>query len=535
MVRLVVLLGLMLLLLLLTAAGGWAAAPVIESVAITLTQATGDYADPPTEVHVVRFHDADGVADLTQVTLQAPFGDPSTFVPGSSGVGTWTVVGPDTVELTVEVSLWSGAGSTFIYTISDAAANTDAITVSGAPPFTEDLLLTSPTDTGGIISKVAPSFAWAGAQPEASMVVSVHSLLWDPPVWSYDAGSATSVAYNTDGTASQTQLTPGCSYIISLFSDRQAATSDPRVTVHTEQWYAHRVLVYSADPVIAAVRIIRATDARGPCWALAWDRVSVDVTDGDGYGNIASISITDPAGVTHDFAPGSPAWHYVDAYTASVMWDAEAALGDPTPGGYAIVARGAGGYETTLSTPDIPANPPFQMISPPADGTTTDTVPIFSWSAPEGAEVNLTLEEEADTWYLPPWQRYTVTGGSVAYNDDGHARNPELLPGYSYLLSLHYWQDELLPGSRVIVTPNQYLSSRFTVAAAGVATPSLPGTLAYGVCFEGRLGWADHRASVRDRLHRAPLARAGGCPLPRLGVGRPRAALHDVGSHGHQP
>ena len=265
MVRPAGLLSLMLLLLLLTAAGGWAAAPVIESVAITYTQTTGDDAYYPQERHVLTLYDADGVAEITQVTLQPPFGGPQTYLAGTyGGAADWNIVGPNTVELDVNADSWAGSAGTFTYTVYDTANNTDTITLTGAPAIAETLTLTSPTDTGGVISEVAPTFTWTGAQPEASMVVSVHGLQWDPPVWEYNAGSATSVAYNTDGTATEAQLTPGLGYVLTLETDRQVATRMPRIALRTVQWYQHHVLVYSADPVVESVAVIRAADSEGP-------------------------------------------------------------------------------------------------------------------------------------------------------------------------------------------------------------------------------------------------------------------------------
>ena len=159
------------------------------------------------------------------------------------------------------------------------------------------------------------------------------------------------------------------------------------------------------------------------------------------------------------------------------------------------------------------------MLSPARDGVTTDTLPTFSWTAPPDAQVELTLEEEGGVWPTCVWRQDAITGGSIAYNADGYAARTELLPGYSYLLRLHYLTEAWLPGTRVRLIPNQYVASRFTISAAGVATPTLPGKLAYGVCF--RADWdspttmLQYEPDSSARHWRGP----GRGPVSRLDIG----------------
>ena len=384
-------LGLALLLLVGRAGLTRAAAPVIDSLQVTRTQVVYDSVPTNSQVQVLRFHDADGVADLTQVSFLAPCGAPCTFTVGTSQAdASWEVVAPNTVELTLSCQVpWIDNG-TLTYTVYDAGGLTDSVTTSAVPSFSETLHFTSPAVTGGLISGVLPSFAWAGAQPGASttLTVSGERPYWRHDIWQYDAGSGASVDYDTDGTATDAQLVPGRPYAFYLASDLQTVGSDPRVLVRTLQHCYQNVLVYSADPVIECTGLLRRRDTVMPAWVMGSDEICMAVTDGDGYGTLTSFSYTDPTSLVHEFdtAMSPSPFHPLGDYTLHLMYDPESALlEDPPAGAYRFTARDLDGHVAELVTPPVPGDAGIQLLSPAVDGVTTDTTPTFAWSLPAGA------------------------------------------------------------------------------------------------------------------------------------------------------
>jgi len=200
----------------------------------------------------VQVSDADGAADIASVTVVYPNGDAVCAAPGtlfSEWVGKWEVVDETTVNVVV---LWGPAweqAGTYGVTVRDASDLADTLTTAAMPGVSDypRPALVAPV-MESVISESTPTFAWTDAGSPTRCVLRVEEEGTAGVTWSKDVGAATSVTYNSDGTATQPELQPNHTYNwqIETWHAIDNRVSDPRVELWGMQQTGGRFAVYGA-------------------------------------------------------------------------------------------------------------------------------------------------------------------------------------------------------------------------------------------------------------------------------------------------
>lgn len=253
-----------------------------------------------------------------------------------------------------------------------------------------------------------------------------------------------------------------------------------------------------------------------------WVRAST----ADGWSNISSIFAIDTAGQVRPGPTDRMNYSWNDgAYIRQDYWDTLNwfAAPPPPPGQYTVVAQESAGNSDTLVTAPVPAVPPVHNITHPLNGSViSDTTPTFSWDAVPGASYYCLCLEEAGHDLPRVWNRYwgnPIPGGatSVAYNEDGQARDPQLTPGSKYRLHIVAWvpEDFFVSDPRVELWSFTDRTIEFWVAPKPEPIPGLVGKIAYEHCIgiwpEGGKAGELYMMSLSDpELTSIPLYALGG-------------------------
>jgi len=178
---------------------------------------------------------------------------------------------------------------------------------------------------------------------------------------------------------------------------------------------------------------------------------TVRASAADGWSNISSIFAIDTAAQVRPGPTDRMNYSWNDgACLRQDYWDTLNwfAAPPPPPGQYTVVAQESAGNSDTLVTASVPAVPPVHDITHPLNGSVIGEItPTFSWDAVPGASHYCLCLEEAGHNLPRVWNRRwgnPVPGGttSVAYNEDGQARDPQLTPGSKYRLHIVAWVPE---------------------------------------------------------------------------------------------
>ncbi len=224
------------------------------------------------------------------------------------------------------------------------------------------------------------------------------------------------------------------------------------------------------------------------------------VTDPDGIGDIASVTVVDSVGGVYMItAPPEPTdwWEVRDAFTITVYWAEMDMLAAPPPGPYTLIATDLVGNKDTIvtaSTPPVADLGPV-LLSPANNSLVYDTLPVFTWapSVPEAHNNALYVWDEAtgDVWNVD-----MGTETSAVYNFDGNASLPELVPGHTYGWFICSWSCDDCGTSdpRVNIVSAPYTFGRFTIYSSN------PAINAVGVC-PGRDTDAPDWAKYHDRVY----------------------------------
>ncbi len=260
---------------------------------------------------------------------------------------------------------------------------------------------------------------------------------------------------------------------------------------------------FGASPVVTDVQIERGRDTDAPDWASYHQHLVVTVSDADGAGDIASVTITDTAGVPHTVTPsGGGGWWGVDPTTIACDWFEEDLTAPPPAGSYTIVAADAASNEGSLITPAAPAvseTYPTPLAAAP-DSVITETAPTFQWEGGlTGSTHIIAVQQESAVAAI--WSADVGGATQAEYDFDGSASQAALEPNHTYLWTLHSSrpEDDRVTDARVSIWTTQRTRSRFAVYGAWADTPpDLPGKLAYTTCLWAEDGyeWASSTTSV---------------------------------------
>lgn len=248
-------------------------------------------------------------------------------------------------------------------------------------------------------------------------------------------------------------------------------------------WTLSGALAWAAAPVIEDVNVCRGRDTDAPDWAKYHQSVWARVSDGDGVGDIVSVTITIPAGADLVKTPDCGCWWQEDDYTIACGWCEWDLLTAPAGGSYTIVVTDAGANTDTLVTaaaPEVSEVHPAPL-SPPMETVIYDTVPTFEWNAGlPGSGDALRINEEG-TWD-EIWSADVSGQTQVVYDFDGNATQAELQPNRSYFWEIESWypDDYRVSDPRVEIWTSQSTRARFTVYGDWPELPpELPGKFAY--------------------------------------------------------
>ena len=269
-------------------------------------------------------------------------------------------------------------------------------------------------------------------------------------------------------------------------------------------------LAWAAAPVIEDVQIDRGRDTDAPDWPCYHQRVVAIVSDADGAGDVASVTVTDPSGADYTVTPdGGGSWWEEDANTIGCEWSQWRLLDPPEAGAYTVLAADAGANADTLITPDAPAVSETHpdIVAPAMGSVIYETIPTFEWSAGiPGSSYRIIVEEEG-TWDAI-WSA-DVAGTQCDYDFDHTATQAELQANHSCFWSVEssYPDDDRVSDPRVAIYTVQYTRGRFTVYGAWPEMPpELEGQFVYSICFSAYDGWNWGMSSIMG-YNRDPTAR----------------------------
>ena len=455
-----------------------AAPPVIERVDVERVRIARNEAPRLEEAMVrVRVRDADGAADIASVTITRPWFDEYAIAPGASGAAQWTQEGP----LTVQVALrdpWAAEG-TYSIVVTDLEGGSDSLDAPSASLIPDSSAGCGVGFYGGsTTTETTPTITWHSNLVGATATVKV-SQLSGGLIWQYQppGGSSTaSVRYNADGTATIPQLAAGSAYLLEV-EDRlcvDAGVADPRVYLWQVAQLSRTFAVCSSQPTVVSVRVDRRVETVDTGWRFRSEKAAVIAGDADGIYDLASFSVTDPAGRTATTRGFSQYGEYGMKGTCEFPETIE----PPAPGQYTVVATDQAGHTGTM-TFSIEAQPPgLDVVAPAMDSVISEVQPTFRWSDESGSEItSLWLVEEGGTFV---WAHRVIGRQEAAFNFDGTALQAELQPGYTYLWTMGSWAEQATNDVRATAAADQLTWGRFTVEGAAQISPELAGKLAYG-------------------------------------------------------
>ncbi len=179
--------------------------------------------------------DTNGVADLSNLTVSAP--DGTVVVAPINGLPfSWTSISNTQIQVEWN-SDWSETAlpaGTFGVTVQSASQAKDSLTTVSVPVATGLLpTLTSPAATYATVSDTNVTFQWTDASSQATTTLQAWSDIPYAVLWQKACGSAQTLAYNSDHTASEA-LVAGHLYGWSITSTLAVSSSDARVTIARE-------------------------------------------------------------------------------------------------------------------------------------------------------------------------------------------------------------------------------------------------------------------------------------------------------------
>ncbi len=403
--------------------------------------------------------DADGAGDISEIIVTDTEGLTYVIEPETGETPTWYAHWEVVSPLRVYVH-WAQEGpealpppGTYTVTVVDGSGNSSTLTTDPLGPVPEMRLdLLSPA-RDEVIYETAPTFSWDGGAEGAGHEVRVFRESDWSEVWQAWTGSETTATYNFDGSAAEPELVPGAHYIwqaVAWWED-SPEQSDPRVEVTVAPHASGRFVVYAPEPTIEHIALDRGRDVEHDGTVVYHERARVWVTDADGMGDIASVTIIDTEGNTHE-CELSEDWGASGAFD----WQDWGTPEPPPPGPYTVTVTDLAGHWdaiTTAATAEVYEVSP-EIVSPPAnDSVVYDTTPVFSWTeAIPGEWHSLAVWMEGGDWL---WEYGTSGETSVEYNVDGTAAQPELPLGYTYGWHVEMWRDDD-PG---ITDPRVYIST----------------------------------------------------------------------------
>jgi hypothetical protein len=324
-----------------------------------------------------------------------------------------------------------GTGS-YTITAADMAGHAVSITsgpVSAVPPMHE---ITYPSN-GAVLpeTETTPTFSWTGATGAAySCICFKDRGADDAVVWVRRdiPGDVTSIVYNDDGSATLPQLSPGGRYRLHVRVHYPDEDPDDGVAVDIFAAANADFSIYSPVPVVTWLEVRRGSAVSPEGTVSYQQRVKVLASDSDGAADVATVTVTDSRGDSHE------AWWVCDQdqATAVFCWDSWGEA-DPTPSGtYAATVTDLEGNAATAAAqvsplPDDPGLVPV-IEAPAANYSIATAAPEFSWSVPSGVGCYCLTMKEVDgacqVWC--PW----LVSSPIGYG------GADLLPGHLYDWSL---------------------------------------------------------------------------------------------------
>jgi hypothetical protein len=511
----------------LSAVAAQAAAPVIEGVNVYQGRDSHcDWRGVDWHEEVNLFiSDDDGLSDIASVTVIDTRGETHLLLPGDPG-------NPWSWWFEWYGSLWVGwrnedlpapppAGS-YVVTVADGEGNVDSLTTATVPdvPTVGPELLAPALDA--VVYETIPTLAWGNYPPGAEAWLAVRDD--EGTVWEYGPGDATSVVYNADSSASTPELIPGRTYTWSVEWDVPVdmGASDPRAYICFRQRSYGRFAVYSPTPHIEHVWLDRGINVPPDQPPTYHERLEgIDISDGDGASDVASVVIQDTVGGIHVITPATPdagGWNQTSEYGVSVSWDHGGLPAPPVPGSYTITVTDKSGLSDTITTPVAPLVSslyPHLLYPTPDHPVIPETVPTFIWTqGVPGATNYLNVWDLATGASL--WDYASETATSVTYNVDGSAALAELVPGHGYVWQIHAWSLDDDSDPRVTIRTLQHSYGVFTtysplpsiqsVSVTRSRTVDAEGNESFGECATivatGCDGWEDLAITTVDPVGR---------------------------------
>ncbi len=264
----------------------------------------------------------------------------------------------------------------------------------------------------------------------------------------------------------------------------------PRIAV------AMLLLVTSVAAARAAAPVIERVDVES---FRRGQTLGVRVSDADGAGDLASVTIVNPLGRVTTITPGvggAVQWlvegpNTILATQSEPDYEAEGLS-------YLITAADAGGLEDSLSAsfpPPVPEFPPEIMYPDPNEGLIFETIPTFAWSGTQAGAENSLVVRRAHGIGTALWDYNAGDALSAVYDADGMAAQPELIPGYTYEVELtsRLCVDCGLTDPRVYVTTVDHAEGTFIVYSEA---PVVEGVGLYRVIRSEGGAWVLHVEDV---------------------------------------
>jgi hypothetical protein len=312
-------------------------------------------------------------------------------------------------------------GGTYTVTVTNDQGCSASESVSMTAPPTSVPVITSPTNGEVLVDVTRPVFEWdpyPGADGYWLMLREVGGAVVLDWFW---------VGPELTQTECAVDLAPG-EYEFEVVASVPGAGEAHRII---------RFVIYSPVPAIERIDLDRGRDIEIDGSVVYHERAWVTITDCDGMGDIQSVMITDTEGnsnacqLSEDWGTGGVFY-----------WDDWATPGPPPSGAYTLEVMDAAGHSASITTA---ATPPVCELSPgilsPAanDSIVNDTTPVFSWTEGiPGEWHSLSVWGGANGGTF--WECGAYGAGSVEYDWDGTAVQPELAPGYTYDWHINVWR-----------------------------------------------------------------------------------------------
>ncbi len=480
-----------------------ASAPVIEELhAITDHSALPDESDSYCHYVSLVIDDADGIGDISSVTVLDPAGylhggefvlgeETTDFLPdGSHDIVRSSVLTDGRLLFEWFQDYMSDAPTIgqYVITATDAGAGSHQVTTPSTEAAPLSVTVVTYPLRDAAIPETAPEFSWEPYTADPG-ITEYQGSVWEVTdsgnvhVWGFSVPTDQfSVVYNYDGTATQLTLLPGHKYLLCLSAIRfvdwpEDPPAPPPVMSYAVQAGTQvEFYVYTESPVITGVWIEPGYYVDAPDWITYYDRVTVRATDGDGAADITSVVIAHPDGSVYELDPTTAwEWEQEGDYGIRCLWLTTSLASPPVPGQYSITVIDGSDNEdglTTASVPSVAGTLP-ELTAPVMDSVIYDPSPIFQWTSPVvGAVGHVVLQEEGTVGDI--WCGYAGEDTQVTY--DG-----ALQENHSYFWRLGYCCPPIDSGDpRVHISIINDVCGRFTMYGDWPETPpSLEGKFAY--------------------------------------------------------